>query len=128
MTTTLLILLGVLVLGFWISVMILWWHQSNETGNQTLSRVAIKNIEKVIRLTRRSYYASGLYGKRAFTFGSKTVAKAFMHTFPKAAIAFQKHDSTLGLEHGPSSYFLHSISSSKTAAVKPKVRRKKIVA
>lgn len=108
--------------------MLLWWHQEQQNEHITLDRVALKHIEKIMRITRRSYYASILYSHRAFTFSNKTIAKAFIHVFPKASRAFQKHDVLTGLETGPSSYFLHSISSTKPDTIKPKTRRKKIVA
>jgi len=128
MITTLLILLAIALVLSWVSVMLLWWHQSNESEHATLDRVAIKHIEKIIRLSRRSYYAGSLYSRRAFGWGNKTLAKVFVKAFPKASAAFQKHDIMSGLEHGPSSYFLHSISESKAEIPKPKIRRKKIVA
>lgn len=128
MITTLLILLALTLVLTWVAVMVLWWHQSTETESVTLDRVAIKHIEKVIRLSRRSYYAGFLYSRRAFGWGNKTLAKVFVRIFPQASSAFQKHDVMTGLEHGPSSYFLHSISESKAEIPKPKIRRKKIVA
>ncbi|HEY0980182.1 MAG TPA: hypothetical protein VGE18_02110 [Candidatus Paceibacterota bacterium] len=128
MVTTLLIVLAVLIVLFWLSVMLLWWHESEAREHATLDRVAMRQVERAIRLTRRSYYAGALYTRRAFNWGNKSVARAFVHVFPKAAPLFQKHDVLAGLESGPSSYFLHSISRSKEEGEKPKIRRKKIVA
>ena len=128
MITTLLIILAVLIVLFWLSTMLLWWHQETMSEQHTLDRVALKNIEKIIRITRRSYYAGALYSRRVVTWGNRAFSKAFAHAFPKASRAFQKHDVRTGLEHGPSSYFLHSISSSKAEVPKPRIRRKKIVA
>jgi len=126
--TTLLILLATLIVLFWVSIMLLWWKQKYDLEQKTVDRLALYHVEKIIRLGRRSYYASALYGKRALSFGNKTIAKVFVRAFPSASAAFKKHDTLAGLEHGPSSYFLHSISSSKAEVAKPKTRRKKIVA
>lgn len=128
MVTTLLILLAVLIVLFWLSVMLLWWHESEAREHTTLDRVALREVDRVLRLTRRSYYAGELYTRRVFSWGNSSLAKAFVRIFPKAAPLFQKHDVLAGLESGPSSYFLHSISSSKEGGEKSKTRRKKIVA
>ncbi len=128
MVTTLLIILAALAVLLWLATMLLWWHEGTHAEQTTLDTVALKQVERVIRLTRRSYYAGMLYSARAFNWGNKSMGRAFVHVFPKAAPAFQKHDMLAGLEDGPSSYFLHSISSSKEGQKKPKHRTKKIVA
>lgn len=128
MITTLLILLIVLIVLFWLSVMLLWWHESEAHAHPTLDRVALKQVDKVIRLTRRSYYAGELYSRRVFNWGNSSLGRAFVRIFPQSAPLFQKHDVLTGLENGPSSYFLHSISHSKDEDGKSKARRKKIVA
>lgn len=121
------ILIAALVF-FWFTAMLLWWHEEQENTHATLDDVAMKQIERIIRLTRRSYYASMLYSNYAVTWGNKNFGRAFVHIFPKAGPAFQKYDALVGLEDGPSSYFLHSISPAKGGASKSKMRRKKIVA
>lgn len=124
----LVIALSIAILFFWLAIMLLWWHEDKDSAPATLDSVAMRQIERIIRLTRRSYYASMLYGGHALTWGNKNFSRAFVQLFPKAAPAFQKYDPLAGLEDGPSSYFLHSITPAKGAIGKSRVRRKKIVA
>lgn len=44
---------------------------------------------------------------------TKVAARIFFWIFPKARKAFEKKDELTGLDHGPSSYFLMSVSESK---------------
>ena len=128
MGTTLLIILAGLAVLLWLSTMLLWWHEGTHAEHTMLDAVALKQIERIIRLSRRSYYAGMLYSTRAFNWGNKSMGRAFVHVFPNAAPAFQKHDMLAGLEDGPSSYFLHSISRSTTRQKKQKNHSPKIVA
>jgi hypothetical protein len=66
------------------------------------------------------------YSKQAALWGNEKVSAAFVIIFPKSKAAFVKQDPLIGLEHGPSSYFLASISKS-AAAKAPMKRRKKAV-
>jgi hypothetical protein len=62
------------------------------------------------------------YSKQATLWSNNKVRKAFIFIFPKSKTAFIKQDTLIGLEHGPSSYFLASLSK---PAAKPKATRRK---
>lgn len=124
--TILLSIAGISLALTWICTMLVWWHETNERAHERIDFLAVKQAEKIIRLTRRSYYASLLYSKRALGYGNTVFAKMFVKVFPNAKSAFQKHDIMTGLTTGPSSYFLHSISEAKQETPKPRVRRKKV--
>jgi hypothetical protein len=53
--------------------------------------------------------------------GNKKLARMFFSVFPDAAPAFAKRDELAGLKHGPSSFFLKSISEDKRKGKKTKI-------
>lgn len=78
----------------------------------------LAQVDKGIRLSRRGWYSTLTRLKQLALWGQSTAQKAFVRVFPKAAPAFAKRDMLTGLTHGPSSYFLKSISKAPTAKQK----------
>jgi hypothetical protein len=111
MIKTLLIVLIVLLVALWASVMFLWWQREQERPVKTIKRGdVIRSWNKAARLARRSWYGGGRYTRRAALWGGKRVGNTFMTVFPRSRSAFAKRDPLIGLEHGPSSYFLANLS------------------
>lgn len=120
MLTALLITIAILLIALWISTMALWWHNEQGRTAPLEPRDVIKQVNKAVRLGRRSWYGTLRYGKRAASWSEKKAGTAFIAVFPKSRSAFANKDAMTGLEHGPSSYFLASLSAKP--AKKPRVR------
>ena len=120
MITALLIIIAVLIVALWISVMALWWrHEQGHT--EALEREdVIKQWDKATRLMRRSWYTTLRYSKQVTLWGNKKISNAFVAIFPRSRPAFTDQDILTGLEHGPSSYFLASLSGKKKKVVRKK--------
>ncbi len=116
-----------LALLLWLTLMFMWWQRERKATEPLAADLALTYLEKCMRLARRGFYASELYAKEAGAWGGKKASKVFFKLFPKAASAFTKHDELAGLSHGPSSFFLLSISESQKTAPVKKSTRKKIV-
>jgi hypothetical protein len=103
--------------------MYLWY--SDEQG-RALSPFRIEQIEskleQVARFGRRGWYSATRLGAKGLAWSGSHMESAFLTIFPKAAPAFAKRDRLTGLNHGPSSYFLMSISEKRK-----KVARKEIL-
>ncbi|HRH25157.1 MAG TPA: hypothetical protein PLQ20_02370 [Candidatus Paceibacterota bacterium] len=112
------IIISLLVL--WLLVMFLIFRETHKKE----TNIEIKQISnKYIRESRKFWFLflRGVSYLRDFT--TKIIAKIFFYIFPKAKTVFEKKDELAGLEHGPSSFFLMSISEDKTKPQK-KARRK----
>ena len=108
--------------------MALWWETAQEAAARTIKRSdVIHQWNKAARLARRSIYGGLRYSKQVALWGNKKVSKAFVAIFPNSKAAFIKQDPLIGLEHGPSSYFLASLSKKDKPAKKTLVRRKKVI-
>jgi hypothetical protein len=128
MITALLIIIAVLIIALWISTMALWQQYDQQVAPNILkSDDVVYQWNKAARLARRSWYGGVRYSKQAALWGNKKVSTAFIAIFPKSKTAFVERDILTGLEHGPSSYFLASLSkTSKQPSSKIKrVRIKK---
>jgi hypothetical protein len=127
MIITLFVILVVLVISSWITLMYISWKKSEEEALKPLDQTAVLAYwDKITRLLRRGYYSSMFYTRKTAHWGNEKIGHAFFTLFPKAAHAFEKRNPLTGLETGPSSYFLLTISETKAALTKPR-RRKKIV-
>lgn len=69
--------------------------------------------DKSIRLARRGWFLVLRYLDKLKAIVEKVLTKIFFAVFPNARKAFEKKDELIGLEHGPSSYFLMSVSEYK---------------
>lgn len=126
----LLIIIAVLLIALWISAMALWWHNEQGRGIVLKPKDVIDQWNKAMRLGRRSWYGTMRYSKQATLWSNNKVRKAFIFIFPKSKTAFIKQDTMIGLEHGPSSYFLANLSkpaSKPAVSGKPTTRRRKKV-
>jgi len=102
--------------------MALWRQHEAGTAAKTIGkREVVKALQKAERLARRSAYSSLRYGKQAAAWSEKKAEKALVAVFPKAKSAFTTQDPLTGLEHGPSSYFLASISKPTKKSKKKKL-------
>jgi hypothetical protein len=87
--------------------------------------------DKSIRLARRGWFLVLRYLEKIRAAVEKILTKLFFTIFPNARKAFEKKDELIGLEHGPSSYFLMSVSEYKeefektNSSVGKKIRRNK---
>lgn len=122
MIEALLIIIAVLLIALWISAMALWWHTEQGVASVLKPKDVIHQWNKAVRLGRRSWYRTVRYSKQATLWSNNKVRKAFIFIFPKSKTAFIKQDALIGLEHGPSSYFLASLSK---PTPKPKVVHRK---
>lgn len=111
---SLLILFILSLIALWILTMYGVWRANNEAASEHgVAEALAPTYKKSARLIRRGWFAllrvlnllrSGL---------EKVVTKIFFSIFPNAKKAFEKKDELTGLEHGPSSYFLMSVSEYK---------------
>ncbi len=120
--SVLLIVITILLIALWISAMALWWHSEQGHAIPFRQDDVIRQVNKAVRMGRRTWYGTVRYGKRAATWSEKKATNALVTVFPKARAAFTEKDALTGLEHGPSSYFLAHLSR---PVKKPRVRRKK---
>lgn len=112
------------ILALWFLVMFLVFREAHKKE----TNVEIKQISnKYLRETRKFWFLFLRIINTLRDLATKIIAKAFFYIFPKAKSVFEKKDELAGLEHGPSSYFLMSISEDKTkvpSSEKKKARRK----
>jgi hypothetical protein len=126
MILSLVAILVVLILAFWLLTMYASWKQHQGVLKAIDEHEIRYRTEQALRLVRRTTYTGMRYFNTGLNWGLAHVRKGFYTLFPKAQSAFVKHDELMGLKTGPSSYFLHTISESKKEAPKT-TRRKKVV-
>jgi preprotein translocase subunit YajC len=123
---TLVVLLILSIILLWLLVMYSLWKQKNkhqEIGS--ISEIVPQYYSKSSRFLRRLWFGIlRLVSKLGDTI-TIFATKVFFGIFPKAKRAFEKKDELTGLEQGPSSYFLMSITEEVAAnKVAKKTRRK----
>lgn len=112
--TALLIILIVLVLTTWLYAMYLAWRK--EMGKEfplVGGAPIIATWDKSSRLTRRGWYGIRAHLREWSARLGESAQRAFVKAFPTSAPVFEKKDKLTGLTHGPSSYYLKSITPSK---------------
>ena len=117
-TTVAFITLGLIILTWLYSMYASWKVTTGAPLPVAQTAPLLAQVDKGVRLSRRGWYSALARLKQALAWGTSRAQKAFLKVFPKAAPAFVKRDILTGLTHGPSSYFLKSIS--KAPAAKPK--------
>lgn len=123
MISTLLVTAAILAIALWLTIMYAWWRQESGAPVRTpATAIAVSYAAVCTRLARRGWYACMLYVGTVRRWTNRKVQKVFFSLFPAAKPAFAKHDALAGLKHGPTSYFLRSISEKETAASKKTVR------
>jgi hypothetical protein len=123
MIIALLVTTGLLALSLWLTVMYVWWKEEQGLAQASATTVATAYFAICARLTRRGWYACTMYAKALGAWTNKKMQKLFFSLFPGAQPAFAKHDELAGLKHGPSSYFLRSISEKETTVSKKTVQK-----
>lgn len=121
------------VVSFIISLLILWlvamlmlWRKEGQQ-TETLADELNPLVSKGARTARRTWFLFLRGVRKAQDFLTLIITKLFFTLFPKAKKAFEKKDELTGLQQGPSSYFLMSISEGKELPEKEesKIRRKR---
>lgn len=108
---SLVLALAVLIVLLWLTLMVMWWHNSENAEQPPLDTSLVDRYSgKALRLVRRGWYATQLYAAVVLRWSNKRFATLFFRIFPNAEPAFAKRDYLAGLKHGPSSYFLHTIT------------------
>ena len=99
----------------WLLVMYGIWKIKIKQSQEVLTpeEVLAPVYEKSARLARRGWFKFLRATDKTREQLTKIAAKIFFWIFPKARKAFETKDELTGLEHGPSSYFLMSVSESK---------------
>lgn len=124
MIPALLCILIVLLAALWLSTMALWWQTEEGLAAKTLKRHdVLRAWNKAARLARRSWYGSLRYSKQAASWGNKKASTVFMAIFPKSRSAFVEQDMLTGLDHGPSSYYLASLSHKPKKTKAPRTKK-----
>lgn len=103
----------------------IWRKQHHES--ESLSEITTPLYNKSSRVLRKIWFAVLRAIGVARAWMTRLATKAFFAIFPSARKAFEKKDELTGLEHGPSSYFLKSITPEKgtVPAEGTKIRRKR---
>lgn len=111
---TLVVLFILSIIMLWLLVMYGVWKKNAKQETVPDALEAITPVyNKSTRLLRRAWFTVLRYTRKIRLFFEKILIKVFFAVFPDARKAFEKKDELTGLEHGPSSYFLMSVSESK---------------
>lgn len=108
----LLIVLAVLLLGAWVVAVYGSWRiaEGREGTPVTVETLELYR-DKTLRLARRIWYSLERLAAQVLRWSGKKTSDAVVKVFPTTAPVFaEKPDALTGLSHGPSSYFLKSIS------------------
>ncbi len=125
---TLVVFLILSIILLWLLVMYgVWKKTTKQQEVPDALEVLTPVYNKGTRLLRRGWFSVLRYFQLLKAFLEKVATKVFFKIFPNARKAFEKKDELTGLEHGPSSYFLMSVSEYKEELQKEvkKDRRKK---
>lgn len=112
------------IIVLWLLVMYKLWKDQRQ--NEGLPQNLSPFVSNFFRILRKSLFT---LRRKISLLKSKVsiyLAKVFFFIFPKAKKAFEKRDSLTGLEQGPSSYFLMSISKEVAENKLAKKTRRKI--
>ena len=121
------VLLGLIVVAWGYSMYVSWKMDQGAPLAMVAADPIIGWWAQVARLTRRGWYAAGLKTRHLFTWGNARIGGAFVKVFPSAAPVFTKRDALTGLTHGPTSYFLKSLSPTRKAGNRRLPRTKKMI-
>lgn len=121
------VLLGLIVVT-WLYTSYLSYKVSTGKTFEPIERSHfIARWTQALRLIRRGWYSVNMEGKHLLLWSGKRAENAFVAVFPKSADAFAKKDELTGLQTGPTSYFLKSISKPKQAPQRRLPKTKKVV-
>ncbi len=103
-----------LVIWFIVSLIILWLIVMAVLWRKQEQADVLKEIDPLVkrgvRGGRRIWFLVLRMVDKLRFYTARLVAKLFFRIFPKARAAFKNKEELAGLEQGPSSYFLMSIS------------------
>lgn len=125
MIVTTAIILFLLIIATWIASIYVSWQQEEHTLSPVVHLPSY--ADKSARLMRRGWFAVIRAGKVSISWMSKHIALLFYKIFPKAKSAFMERDTLSGLDQGPTSYFLKSISEDARPTPKAQRRSKKVL-
>ena len=109
----------------WLLVMYKIWKKSAKETQGSLTEALTPSYSKGTRLLRRSWFVFLRFLQATRLGLEKIIARGFFAIFPNARKAFEKKDELTGLQKGPSSYFLMSISEEVTVNKTIKKARRK---
>lgn len=95
------------LLVLWLTTMVILWRKQSKSD---VLKAINPLVEKGVRSSRRLWFLILRGISRFRSYLTKLITKLFFMIFPNARAAFEKKDELTGLEQGPSSYFLMSIS------------------
>ena len=116
-----------LIIVWWILGLYALWSQETNTLTSVDTHDIARASRWIRRLTRKAWFRILRITHQGSVWCGSHISRLFFTLFPKARHAFEKKDELTGLSHGPSSYFLLSISESKESPQKKTRQRKKIV-
>jgi hypothetical protein len=123
---TLSIILGGLIVVTWGYAMFVYWQVSQGTPLALVeSKPFVARWQQSLRLTRRGWYSTSVYSKQVLLWTNQKISALFVRLFPTSAPVFVKRDMLTGLTHGPSSFFLKTISSQKVVSPRRRLPRAK---
>lgn len=124
MNMTLIIVLAILIVATWLYAMYISWKATKGVPLALVeSAPLLARVHRGLRLTRRGWYGAELLSKQALAWSNEKAGATFVKFFPKSAPVFVKHDLLTGLTHGPSSFFLKTISQPKKEARLPRTKK-----
>lgn len=109
---TLVVLLITSVLLLWVLTLYAVWRKESQPSEGPIAKLA-PLYNKSSRFMRRIWFKVLRIVRGLQSLITLLATKAFFAIFPSAKKAFEVKDELTGLEHGPSSYFLKSISPEK---------------
>lgn len=119
-----LIAIAILAIASWFIIMLVWWQEERAKKEARLEEITLVYYEKISRFARRGWYACERYSSQIGVWIGEKAQKVFFRIFPDARDAFSKKDPLAGLHHGPSSFFLLSISETKKVPSKKNTTKK----
>lgn len=111
----------VILILAWVTLMGVWWQKEHKGENPLSSETIVTYGEFCARLARRGWYRCTFYFEKALSWSTRKLSKGFFILFPGAVPAFQKKDELAGFKHGPSSFFLKSISEKPKRTTRKRV-------
>ncbi len=122
------ITLVVLIVGTWIYSMYISWKATEGVPLALVESTTFLVLwHRATRLSRRGLYSTQLFSKKVFDWSTQKTRSTLVKFFPTSAPLFAKRDMMTGLTHGPSSYFLKSISKNEKSASKRLPKTKKMI-
>ncbi len=108
------VLIVLSILTIWGTTLYLWWREETGTPVQSLTVPTItRKIDHLARIGRRGWYTVCRVVDMLLHKIGSSIIKTILRIAPRLTPAFTQKDVLTGLKHGPSSYFLMTISEKK---------------